>query len=1014
VEGSPGDASGYGDVAVDPNGNVWAADGIGGEIEIDEYSPSGILLKAFKPFARPDKIAFDANGDLYLSTNDTTRGFFGIYRLDAPDYQKRTLIVASFSVTNLAVDRVSHDLYAVIENHVVRRYDADGTLLEEFGSGLPSNISGLAVNQASGDVYVTTDSNGGKQGSSMILGFKGLDLPLPTTGGASSPTETVVTLNGTVRPDGNALTECHFEYVTETAFEASGFADLSSGGSLPCTPAAGSIPADSTKHPVSAVTGALSAGVPYRFRLVASNANGANAGQPGEFRLGQPVVETTGSPLRTATTARLEGRVYPHGLPTTYRFEYGDSGPCDANPCSSSPASAAGSGDDVELVSEPVEGLQPGTTYHYRLVADNGNPAGSEFGADMTVATRTSDAPLSHGHFPGPAGSDRAWELVTAPDTGGNPAGALSAASDDGNRAVYGVSGGTPESTVGSLTNQLFSERTASGWKSRAVYPPRSEAHENFWLNPAGRSDLSSFVSQNFDSAGTGIFSIWRMSPSGAASEIFSIEKSAWAEFSAVSDDATRSLAALRGSLDATHPTAPGATNLYDVSSGTPQLVSLLPDGNVPACGVAAGGIGGLPLPGEQRRGRRWVSSDGSYAFFPSKGSSCAGPLNLYVRNLSSETTTLVSDGDGSESRFIKSTPGAAFFWTKGSLAAGDTGGGDVYRYDLDDDSLKCVTCVVPGLDANVDITENPSDSLAISEDGSRVYFTSTGRLVPGAPVRGLYRVDVESGELAYVAHPGDYVGEAGSSAINADGSVLIFSSSDASLNPLGGFTNGGTSQYYRYDDRDRSLVCVSCPQDGSAPRGGVDGNLGIGGLGPNTGPLDEQGTDFAFSTPTALVSADQNTAKAGQEPGRGTDVYEWRDGRPFLVSDGLTSWPATYGPTVGGITPSGRDLFFGVAAQLTADALDGYKRVYDARIGGGISAPPPPKPCPLDVCQGTPKGAPEEAPPSSSSLGIPGDSAKRPAKCRKGYSRRRGRCVSRKHRHAHHRATNRNRKAGR
>ena len=56
----------------------------------------------------------------------------------------------------------------------------------------------------------------------------------------------------------------------------------------------------------------------------------------------------------------------------------------------------------------------------------------------------------------------------------------------------------------------------------------------------------------------------------------------------------------------------------------------------------------------------------------------------------------------------------------------------------------------------------------------------------------------------------------AGGNAITPDGSVFVFRSADPSLNSLNGPQNGGTPQYYRYDDNDRSLVCVSCPADGS------------------------------------------------------------------------------------------------------------------------------------------------------------------------------------------------------
>jgi len=143
---------------------------------------------------------------------------------------------------------------------------------------------------------------------------------------------------------------------------------------------------------------------------------------------------------------------------------------------------------------------------------------------------------------------------------------------------------------------------------------------------------------------------------------------------------------------------------------------------------------------------------------------------------------------------------------------------------------------------------------------------------------------------------------------------------------------------------------------------------------GPNTTPLSTDGEVFAFATSTSLVNPDQNTTGVGQNPVPGTDVYEWRDGHVLLITDGLTNSPDNDGfelgvPRTNGISPSGRDIYFTVSAQYTPDALDGFRRLYDARIGGGFDFPSPPKPCPLEVCQGTPKGVPEEVAPGSGSL---------------------------------------------
>jgi hypothetical protein len=637
----------------------------------------------------------------------------------------------------------------------------------------------------------------------------------------------------------------------------------------------------------------------------------------------------------------------------------------------------------------------------------------------MTLTTFSAEEALSHGHFPGPPGSDRAWELVSEPDTSGNPVGGGSV-SDTGDRAVYLVEGGTPLTETGRLGTPLFSERTPSGWQTKSIFAHREDAQGELWKTAlTGRRDLSSIVAENRGGAGTGEFTVWRLTPSGEPEKLYGGESSSRQVdgFLAVSEDGSRTLISLHGPQDPAHPLPAGVAGLYDVDAVPPQMVSLLPDGTAPACGISST----QAIPAASRTAH-WVSADGSLAFFSSAGNNCIGIQRLYVRDIPAETTSLIStpplSGPECSSYFVKSIPGAAYFYTDSRLVAKDSApascneSGDVYRYALGDGSLECVTCVIPGADAGVTLgsinVENIEEQIGVAEDGSRVYFVSTGRLLPGAPKKGdgTYRLDTASGDLAYVGPVP--IGYSASSELSSDGSVAIFRSADPRLNALDGQQNGGTPQFYRYDDRDRSLICVSCPADGSAPRGGAVG----------VGRMSADGNDIAFAAPTPLVNADQNTAGAGQDPSVGTDVYEWRGGRLLLVSDGLTNWPGSQFPRVQGISPSGRDLSFAEAAELTPDALDGYMRLYDARIGGGFEFPPPPKPCPLEVCQGTPKGAPEEQAPGTEYLQGAGNDTPSEGRCPKGRVRRRGRCVGRHTKHirkpAHHKGAKRDRRAAR
>jgi len=81
---------------------------------------------------------------------------------------------------------------------------------------------------------------------------------------------------------------------------------------------------------------------------------------------GPPQVATGGVSHVRGTTAELEGTVYPHGLPTTYFFQYGVTTAYGSNtPPTVLPASTT-----RIKVGQITGGLQPG--YHYRIVAYNG------------------------------------------------------------------------------------------------------------------------------------------------------------------------------------------------------------------------------------------------------------------------------------------------------------------------------------------------------------------------------------------------------------------------------------------------------------------------------------------------------------------------------------------------------------------------------------------------------------------------------------------------------------------
>ncbi len=100
-----------------------------------------------------------------------------------------------------------------------------------------------------------------------------------------------------------------------------------------------------------------------------------------------PSVTTSGASNATFSSVILSGYVNPRGLATGYVFQYGTSTAYGGQ----TPLAPAGNGTISIKLSQSVTGLQPDTTYHYRIEAVNS--AGTANGQDRTF--KTDSVPLS-------------------------------------------------------------------------------------------------------------------------------------------------------------------------------------------------------------------------------------------------------------------------------------------------------------------------------------------------------------------------------------------------------------------------------------------------------------------------------------------------------------------------------------------------------------------------------------------------------------------------------------------
>jgi hypothetical protein len=366
-------------------------------------------------------------------------------------------------VDGLAVDPTNEDLLISLTGErtesggirtvgAVDEFDSGGALLGQIteAAGEPfSGAFGMDVD-AHGDLYVVNHPSQDERGLSgggthAVDEFEaGHFVPGLRPAAATQRTQTSAVLNGFVDPESElnperigservGIVDCHFEYVTEAAYQKSGFEDLAFGGEVPCEdPDAAGIPKSDAYTPVhAAVSEHIESGVTYRFRLSATT-GGLLGGSEHTPALAftaphAPVVSATAANEVTSTFARLSGDVAPLGADTTYQFQYITEEQFKANGESFAGAAVAPAapvdigpggeaGDLVEAVGEQVGGLAPGTAYRFRLVASNaaGVSEGEAAGGGEVAHTFTTEPGVSPVLPEG-----RAYELVTPPDKEG-------------------------------------------------------------------------------------------------------------------------------------------------------------------------------------------------------------------------------------------------------------------------------------------------------------------------------------------------------------------------------------------------------------------------------------------------------------------------------------------------------------------------------------------------------------------------------------------------------------------
>jgi hypothetical protein len=603
----------------------------------------------------------------------------------------------------------------------------------------------------------------------------------------------------------------------------------------------------------------------------------------------------------------------------------------------------------------------------------------------------TIEGPLIYSSAPG-LPDNRAYEQVT-------PAGPydseFNGVSPDGNTVFFASSGGiaglAPDTNEGIERVRMFGvSRSASGWSLSSFTNLAGQPHHTY-----------PFIGSSAD--GSQMFVIYG-EPEGAFSPNLSLnlyETAGYNQPLLISHDPSgnpltgNETRGLMGpvvvSADGSHVVFSSGTPLTPVAAasgggpyvyeaddaGNVTLVSVMSDGDLPAAGDGAG-IGST-APGE-RYGKGVVAgsvtADGTTVFF----------------NSTEQYDPSVPSGAGTQ--VFRHSPGATVDISKGiDNASFDGASTDGERAVFSDESQNIYEFVAV---TNTLIPISSGEGglnkfLAMSADGSHVYFASDLQLDPEVPPYAgqpfLYQwangeikyiatisqgdlnrltsaTEPRGGELSIVFN-GNQSEQTGTTAggpirANGNGQYLVFES-ELGLTEDDENKEAGRINVYEYSEGG-GLVRVS---EGSLPGSGngpYDATIGSWQQLPNFDPTDgskfQEEHPFTFggtqmdgrvvTEDGAVFFSSREALAAGATTGP-LHVYEWKQGRTYLIS------PAGAGVTDAHYlenSANGTDVYFSTTeAVLPSDGNGGWVNIWDARIDGYLSGRSAEVPCANNEC---------------------------------------------------------------
>jgi hypothetical protein len=610
--------------------------------------------------------------------------------------------------------------------------------------------------------------------------------------------------------------------------------------------------------------------------------------EPYAFLVAAPTITATSVIDLDLHTATLRAQVNPNTLESTYHFEYGPED-CALSACTSTAEGTIAPGHKDVGVAEEIAGLQPGTTYHYRVVATNAEDTTE--GPDKTFTT-----PLGGQGFG--LADNRAWEMVSPPNKFGGrllqfDQSVMQAAADGNGVAYQSVTSieADPDGNRAIDTSTVLAHRDTDGWRSKDVTPPHTEARQirfggdyKTFSPDLGRALLEQGDDTPLSPEASEETPYLRENTEPPTYRPLVTGKEGFANvpegtvFGGGNGSASSPVRIAAADPSLTHPVLKSRTplvtggppeSLYQWNEGQLQPVSELPasEGGAVVRGTAGAGLGSI---------RHAVSSDGSRVFW-GRGFYLAGIGSnmdgLYVRDAANQETwrlDVKQSGASGAGEVHPAFEGASadgavvFFSTQQQLTADASAPKlntrDLYRCEVgavEGGGLGCTSLI--DLSAPLAGSGERGELVGIapgfSEDGSRAYFVARGAL-DGTPnefgesaVAGAHNLYLwEEGKgRRFVAtlsnrdnadwgSPGegsnqeaDWWGRAAnlSASSSPDGRYLAFMSERS----LSGYDNRDAKseepaeEVFRYDAVTDRLECVSCKPSGASPEGNDTGS---------------------------------------------------------------------------------------------------------------------------------------------------------------------------------------------